>query len=86
MPGVRSVPYGLTLVDDKGKVLPAAIYPNYRVRAVLAPGIAPGVIKMEYIAVYKPTKEDPEPAKLIFTGRRQITESVPFSLKDIELK
>jgi hypothetical protein len=73
---------GLTLRDEKGNVLPASIFPNWR-----KGGFAPGA-KMEYVATtYKHQGKTPaEPAKLVFTARRQIAVSIPFKLQNVELK
>lgn len=79
----RYAPYGLTLVDDKGKVLPAIITPNYR-----KGGFRGGAgQKMEFVATYRPEKGAPaEPARLVFTGRRQVAVTIPFKLENVDLK
>jgi len=76
----RYVPYGLTLVDDKGKMLPASISVNYR-RPVRG-----GAINREFVATYRPAAGAAEPAKLVFTGRRAVALSIPFTLENVDLK
>jgi hypothetical protein len=83
MPARRFLFNGLTLRDDKGNMLDAKIKINWDKMA----GFVAGSRRMEYIATYRPEgKDSPQAAKLVFTGRREITISVPFTLKDIELK
>jgi hypothetical protein len=76
---------GITLTDDKGKVLPVTIQANWnRVRRL---GGAVMVSAAEYIATYQPEKGAPaEPTKLVFTGRRQTLVTIPFKLNHIDLK
>ena len=88
MPGVpRYAPYGLTVVDSKGKFLPVSITLNWKKmqqggRAPFQPGA-----KMEYIATYRPEgKNAPEPAKLIYSARKSVDVSIPFTLKHVDLK
>jgi hypothetical protein len=77
---------GLTLRDNKGNILPAAVGINFKGKGGAIFG-GPGGGKMEYILTYRPAGKDaPEPAKLVFTGRRQIAVSIPFTLKNVELK
>jgi hypothetical protein len=72
---------GLSLQDDKGNVLPASIFPNWKKGGFRVGG------KMEYIATYKPQpKGAAEPTRLVFTARKQIAVSIPFTLKNVELK
>ncbi len=71
---------GLTLRDAKGNVLNAAISIN------LLNGGAAGK-KILYVATYRPADKDaPAPAQLVFTGRRVVSVSIPFSLKGVALK
>lgn len=89
-------PYGLTLVDAKGKVLPAAITVDWRKMmggpgrpgGLGGPGGAGGAArKLSFTAVYRPADKDaPEPAKLVYTGRKTVDVSVPFTLKNVDLK
>jgi hypothetical protein len=82
MPMQRYAFNGLTLRDDKDNILNASIVPNWKKAAFIGGGR-----KLEYLATYRPAGKDaPEPAKLVFTGRRLMTVSVPFTLKDVELK
>jgi hypothetical protein len=69
---------GLSLVDDKGKIVPA----QYQTRYQFIPGGQP---KIEYHITYKPEKDKAPPAQLVYTGRRSATVDVPFTLKEIAL-
>jgi hypothetical protein len=74
---------GLTLRDAKGNILPATIEFHWKRPG----GFVLGNRRMEYIATYKPADKDaPQPAKLVFTGRRDVSVSIPFTLKNVELK
>jgi hypothetical protein len=74
---------GLILRDEKENVLNASVKINWDKMA----GFVAGSRRMEYIATYRPEDKDAaQPAKLVFIGRREITISVPFTLKGIELK
>lgn len=76
-------PYGLTLEDAKGNTIPATIRVNYRRNAG---GVRIGG-RMEYVAtVTPPNGATAEPARLVYTGRRQTTVTVPFQLTGVELK
>jgi hypothetical protein len=79
---------GLSLQDAKGKDLPAQIQVDW-MKAKAGGGFGgfgPGS-KMDYIATYRPQKGQPaEPTKLVFTGRKPVEVTVPFTLKDVELK
>ncbi|MFO0879287.1 MAG: HEAT repeat domain-containing protein [Gemmataceae bacterium] len=80
-------PWGLTLVDDKGELLQAAIHPNYRKGrgGVVAPGALTG--KNAFVATYRPAKGAPaEPARLVYTARKMVPVSIPFKLRDVDLK
>ncbi len=47
----------------------------------------PGGSKVEYLATYQPGKDGKgEPARLVYTGRRQVQVSIPFKLAGVELK
>jgi len=73
----RYAPFGLTLTDAKGKVLPATISMNWQ--KMRGGPIQPGQ-KMEYIATYKPAAKDaPEPAKMVYTARKSVDVTVPFT-------
>jgi hypothetical protein len=79
MPGQSFyAPWGLTLQDDKGNAVMASIRPiNHK----------PGGSKVEYLATYQPGKDGKgEPARLVYTGRRQVQVSIPFKLAGVELK
>jgi hypothetical protein len=67
---------GLTLVDAKGKILPVQI----QMRSNGVPGAT-----MEYVFVYRPEKDSPPPAKLLFTARKTATVEIPFTLKGVKI-
>jgi hypothetical protein len=69
---------GLKLVDAKGK--------EYQLVGVMFKAFAPGgPPTMEY--TFKPaTKDQGEPAKLIFSGSPAVTLEVPFTLKNVPVK
>jgi hypothetical protein len=74
-----SGPYnGLTLVDDKDKVLPA----QFQVRHTVVAGALP---KMEAIIRYRPETDKGMPARLVYTGRRTVTVEISYRLKDVAL-
>jgi hypothetical protein len=83
-PTTRFAFNGLTLRDAKGNLLNASITFNWK----KAGGFAPGNRRLEYVATYKPTggQETAEPAQLVYTGRRNVTINVPFTLKDVAVK
>jgi hypothetical protein len=68
---------GLSLVDDKDRPLPVSARIHMR-------GTAQGVV-VEYTLTCQPQKESGQPAKLIFSGRRNVTIEIPFVLKDVPL-
>ena len=75
-------PYGLRLVDDKGAIVPASILVNWK-RGI---GVGAAAAKLELNATYKASKDVPEPAKLVFKARRLASVTVPFTLKDVDVK
>ncbi len=76
-------PYGLRLVDEKDALVPSQIAANW----ARGPRLGAAARRMELHATFKPTKEAPaEPAKLVFMGRREVMVSVPFTLKDVQVK
>jgi hypothetical protein len=81
--GLNRAPWGLSLQDSKGNVLPAEfqIDPQQGVRRV-------GVVNRgrEYVVTYRPTKEPTDPIQLVFTGRKAAVINIPFKLTDVELK
>jgi hypothetical protein len=71
---------GLTLVDDKGNTLnPSGTGISVRV----GPG---GVINREITLQFQMEKDAPAPAKLIFSGSRNVAVDIPFSLKNVPLR
>jgi len=81
-PMMNYAPYGLTLRDDKGNVLPSSIQFVWKNgRAFGGPGT-----KMDFIATYHPVKGGAaQPASLVFTGRKTALVNIPFSLKNVDL-
>jgi hypothetical protein len=76
-PGLYT-PWGLTFQDDKGNALLAQIRPNFR---------KAGGDKVEFLATYLLDKDGKgEPARLVYTGRRQSQVQIPFKLAGVELK
>lgn len=74
-------PYGVTVEDSKGNPLPASVRVNYKRN----PGVAG--IKMQYVAVLPAADgKQAAAARLVYTGRRQTSVTVPFKLTDLPLK
>jgi hypothetical protein len=71
--------FGIHLRDDKGNVLPASVNMVYN-RAV---GL--GGVNREYQLVYNPQAGHGKVAKMVFSGRRNVAISIPFTLKDVKL-
>lgn len=70
-------PFGLTLRDAKDNVIQAVVQHSFR-RGV---GLGAATPTAEYVAA-----GTGEPAKLVFTGRRLVPLTVPFTLKDVVLR
>lgn len=68
---------GLTLEDDKGKVLPVLVQQQMW-KGPTGPN--------EYTLVVYHDKEKVTPARLVFTGRKVVTVDVPFTLKNVSLE
>lgn len=74
-------PYGVTVEDGKGNPLPASVRVNYK----RTPGVAG--VKMQYVAVLPAADgKQAAAARLVYTGRRQTSVTVPFKLTDLPLK
>jgi hypothetical protein len=81
-PAGRQAFNGLTVRDDKGKVLNASISLDWK---GFAPGAGGG--KATYIAhVFPPAKGEGAAARLVFTARRSVEVPIPFTLKNVALK
>src|SRR5262249_60810999 len=87
--GLRPIYYdgsagiGVTLRDDKGSTLPANISIDYS-KARFGIGVGASITR-EYVPTYYPNQGDGQIDRLVYTGRRHITVSVPFTLKDVKL-
>src|SRR5262249_38479832 len=78
-----AVPYygvtmGVTLRDEKDKVLPARVFLTYK-------RVAGAAATREYNLTYIPQKGHGTPTKMVFSGRRPVAVNIPFTLKDIKL-
>jgi hypothetical protein len=72
--------FGINLRDDKGNILPASVNMVYNRGAV---GL--GGINREYQLVYNPQAGHGKVTKMVFSGRRTVAISIPFTLKDVKL-
>jgi len=72
---------GLSLLDDKGAVIPAQVT---GVSQQFNKGDR--VPKMTYSFTFKPGEKQGEPAKLVLNGSRMLNVDVPFTLKDVPVK
>jgi hypothetical protein len=68
---------GVTLRDDKGKVLPVSVQ-------ITGWGKGGVDAKRTYQMIYQPAKEHGKVDKLVFQGRRAISVNIPFTLKDVK--
>jgi hypothetical protein len=75
--GMGSAGSGLTLLDDKNTPLPVS--QSIQVRAT-----DQGLVT-EYILTVPPGKDRGQPAKLVFSGQKNITMDIPFVLKEVRL-
>jgi hypothetical protein len=75
--GVLSPNNGVSLVDPKGKVLPASTTVNLRQNGA--------ALEAEYEMVYQPQKGRGEPDRLVFFGRKSVAIDIPFTLQDVPL-
>jgi hypothetical protein len=78
MSGTNDPYSGLTLRDEKGKILPA----QFQVSVKFVPGGAP---TREFTLAYQIGKDQEKPAKLVFSGRKNVEVEIPFALKDVPL-
>jgi hypothetical protein len=82
--GNRTMATPFTVQDDKGNSLSLRIAPlNIRVVQGL-PGGGNQII-WRYTFYCQPQKDQGEPAKLVFHGRRSVAVDIPFTLKDVPL-
>lgn len=70
---------GLSLVDEKGK--------RFSITRVGANSqVLAGRIQTRYEITFEKAKDQDAPAKLVFSGSRNVTVDVPFTLKDVPIK
>jgi hypothetical protein len=72
--------FGISLRDDKGNVLPASVNQVWN-----RGGIGLGGVNRDYQLVYNPQKDHGKVTSMVFSGRRNVTVSIPFTLKDVKL-
>jgi hypothetical protein len=71
---------GLTVQDEKGNALPIQI----RQSMFRGPG-AGGMNIFAYTVVCVPQKDQGQPAKIVFSGRKSVSVEAPFTLKEVPL-
>jgi hypothetical protein len=69
---------GISLRDDKGNLLPVSV------NMIFKGGLGGGVNR-DYQLVYTPQKDHGKVTTLVFSGRRSVAVSIPFTLKDVKL-
>jgi hypothetical protein len=74
---------GLSVQDDKGNALPMQMAPQ-QVRVIQGGGGANAFI-ITYTFICEPGKDQGDPAKVVYLGRKRVTVDVPFVLKDVPL-
>jgi len=74
---------GLSVQDDKGNTLPVQMGPQ-QFRAMQLPG-GGNVVTATYTLICRPGKDQKEPAKLVYLGRKRMAIDIPFTLKDVPL-
>jgi hypothetical protein len=74
---------GLSVQDDKGNTLPVQMG-GQRFQVMRGVGGA-NVVTATYTIVCRPGKDQKEPARLVYLGRKQVAIEVPFTLKDVPL-
>jgi hypothetical protein len=72
---------GLSIQDAKGNALPIQMDAQ-QFRVVVGPGGANG---FTYTLTCAPGKDQGEPAKLVYLGRKSVLVEIPFTLKDVPL-
>ncbi len=75
---------GLSVRDDKDKALPLQLGP-LMVRRQELPGGGQS-FTMIYTLICQPGKDQGEPAKVVYLGRKQVAVDIPFLLKDVPLR
>lgn len=74
---------GLSVQDDKGNTLPIQMGPQ-QFRLIQGANGA-NVFFATYTITCEPGKDQGDPAKLVYLGRKRVTVDIPFTLKDIPL-
>ncbi len=78
MPYQPSNYLGISLRDDKGNVLPVSVNQIWK-------GGFGGGVNRDFQLVYNPQKDHGKVTKLVFSGRRNVALSIPFTLEDVKL-
>jgi hypothetical protein len=74
---------GLSVQDDKGKALPIQMGPM-QARVIQGAGNV-NTFLLTYTLTCEPGKDQGDPAKVVYLGRKRVTVDVPFTLKDVPL-
>jgi hypothetical protein len=74
---------GLAVQDDKGNTLPVQMG-QQQFQMLQQPG-GGNVVTAIYTLICPPGKDQGEPAKLVYLGRKRVTIDIPFALKDVPL-
>jgi hypothetical protein len=73
---------GLSVEDDKGNALPVRMG---QMQFRMVQGAGGNVFVAIYTLLCEPGKDQGDPAKIVYLGRKRVTVEVPFLLKDIPL-
>lgn len=74
---------GLSIQDEQGNALPMQMG-QQQFRMMMQPG-GVNVVTATYTLICRPGKDQKEPAKLVYLGRKLATVEIPFTLKDVPL-
>jgi hypothetical protein len=81
-PAVVGPVNGLSVQDDKGNTLPVRMGPmQFR----MVQGAGGNAFVATYTLLCEPGKDQGEPVKIVYLGRKRVTVDVPFTLKDVSL-
>jgi hypothetical protein len=69
---------GVTLRDDKGNILPTTLQ-------VTGGKVNAGKLVVTHAMTYTPQKDHGAPTKLVFSGRKNVAITIPFTIKNITL-
>jgi hypothetical protein len=82
-PGFAGPFNGVSVQDDKGNTLPIQAGPP-QFRMVAMPG-GGNMFVATTTFLCQPGKDQGQPAKLVYSGRKRVTIDIPFTLKDVPL-